>query len=222
MFPRGDPALADLTQSLLELRIKDPMLAVTIFERLTNDSTSAIGNNGTQALSMGKGFRNEVDSNEGAASEEDDADLSYDEGLDEVQWEIPPIEKPPIIKSPQPTDLDTRRLLEAKKLIEELPLDPDILSGQEATHLKILLAAAEAAGISAEGSFVPPAIVTNLLKVTNTLLGVVVASNERQSQLGFLLDENLSFTDSLSKLVKHRTTKGSLVPGVKSQKREFR
>ena len=101
-------------------------------------------------------------------------------------------------------------------------MDPDILSGQEATHLKILLAAAEAAGISAEGSFVPPAIVTNLLKVTNTLLGVVVASNERQSQLGFQLDENLSFTDSLSKLVKHRTTKGSLVPGVKSQKREFR
>ena len=58
---------------------------------------------------------------------------------------------------------------------------------------------------------------TNLLKVTNTLLGLVAASNERQPQLGFQLDENLSFTDSVSKLVKHRTTKGALVPGVKSQ-----
>ena len=58
---------------------------------------------------------------------------------------------------------------------------------------------------------------TNLLKVTNTLLGLVAASNERQPQLGFQLDENLSFTDSVSKLVKHRATKEALVPGVKSQ-----
>ena len=45
----------------------------------------------------------------------------------------------------------------------------------------------------------------------------MAASNERQSQLGFQLGENLSFTDSFSKLVKNRTTKGALVPGVKSQ-----
>ena len=205
------------TQSLLDFRIKDPMLAVTIFERLNNASTSAMGLKSTQALSMDKGFRDEVNSNEGAEAD-DDADSSYDEGLrlDEELVETQ-TEKPPSMKSPQPADVDTRQLMEAKKLIDKLPSDPDILSGQEATHLKILLAAAEAADIRAEGPFVPPAIVTNLLKVTNTLLGVVAASNERQSQLGFQLDENLSFTDSVSELVKNRTTKRALVPGVKSQ-----
>ena len=218
MHPRGEPSLATLhTQSLLNLRIKDPMLAVTIFERLNNATTTAIGQRETQALSMDSGFRAEVDSNDGAVSDRDDADLSYDEALEPDNDPVVVKIKSPVLKSPQPSDVDARRLLEAKKLIDELPSDPETLSEQEATHLKILLAAAEAADISAEGSFVPPAMVTNLLKVTNTLLGVVVASNERQSQLGFQLDENLSFTDSVSKLVKNRTTKGALVPSVKSQ-----
>ena len=217
MFPRGKAELSQLhTKSLLDLRIKDPMLAVTIFERLANAATSAIGHKETQALSMDKGFRAEVDSDEGALPDEEDADLSYDEVIDMEEGVIK-TEKPFIMKSPQPTDVDARRLLEAKKLIDELPSDPETLSDQESTHLKILLAAAEAADINAEGSFVPPAMVTNLLKVTNTLLGLVAASNERQSQLGFQLDENLSFTDSVNKLVKSRTTKGALVPGVKSQ-----
>ena len=161
MYPRGEPSLATLhSQTLLNLRIKDPMLAVTIFERLNNASTLAIGHKETQALSMDKGFWDEGDSNEGAESEKDDADLSYDEVLDPDDDPVARQINPPAMKSSQPADVDTRRLMEAKKLIDELPADSEALSDQEATHLKILLAATEAADISAEGSFVPPAIVT--------------------------------------------------------------
>ena len=70
MFPRGDVALAQLhTDSLLNLVIKDKMLAVTIFDRLDNSDTTEKGRLNTQALSMDKGFRKKDDSEEGDQDE---------------------------------------------------------------------------------------------------------------------------------------------------------
>ena len=71
MFPRGAVSLATLhTESLLNLVIKDKMLAVTIFDRLENSDTTENGYLNTQALSMEKGFRKRPDSDE----EQDDED----------------------------------------------------------------------------------------------------------------------------------------------------
>ena len=210
MFPRGDVELAKLhTNSLLNLVIKDKMLAVTIFDRLENSDTTEKGRLNTQALSMDKGFRKEVDSEEEA---EDDMDLSYDADPDEVKLAQVSQSKRTI-----PSQKENVSLGEAKRLIAELPLDPDELSSQEAVHLSILMAAAKAADIDAAGSFVPPAIVTNLLKVTNALLGFVEASNDRQSQLGFQLEENVSSTNLLNKVIKRRTSKGSYLPNETSE-----
>ena len=212
MFPRGDIALAKLhTESLLNLVIKDKMLAVTIFDRLENSNTTEEGKLNTQSLSMKKGFRKEVvDSEEGAQNEDDELDLSYDS-------EHVTLLKVTNTRSAKPSLKESVSLSEAKKLIAELPLDPEVLSAQEAVHLSILMAAAKAADIKAEGSFVPPAIVTSLLKVTNALVSVVKASNNRQSQLGFQLDENISSTGLLDKVIKRRTSKGSYLPSETSE-----
>ena len=209
MFPRGDIALAKLhTESLLNLVIKDKMLTVTIFDRLENSNTTEKGKLNTQSLSMEKGFRKEVvDSEEGAQNEDDEFDLSYDSEHDDVT-----LLKVTNIKSAKPSQKESVSLSEAKKLIAELPLDPEVLSSQEAVHLSILMAAAKAADIKAEGSFVPPAIGINLLKLTNSLVSVVEASNNRQSQLAFQLDENVSSTGLLDKVIKRRTSKGSFFP----------
>ena len=214
MFPRGDVALAQLhTESLLNLVIKDKMLAVTIFDRLEHSDTTEKGRLNTQALSMDKGFRKEVDSEEGG-QDEDDLDLSYDAESDDVTLvQVSQTQS----KSTKPIQKETFSLEDAKRLIAELPLDHDELSSQEAMHLKILMAAAKAADIDAAGSFVPPAIVTNLLKVTNALLGVVEESNDRQSQLGFQLDENVSSTNLLNKVIKRRTSKGAYLPNESSE-----
>ena len=206
MFPRGDPSLTTLhKRSLLSLVIKDRMLAVKIFDRLEGAKTSEKGHSATRALSMDQGFRAGAPDSDESAVEDDDEDLSYEGEQEEVKLMK-------VIKSPRIDTDENQALKEAWKLIAKLPLDPAVLSEQEATHLRILMAAAKAADITAEGSFVPPAIVTNLLKVTIALLGVVEASNDRQSQLGFQLDENVSSTASLDKLVKKRTSKGSSLP----------
>ena len=213
MFPRGDIALADLhTASLMNLVIKDKMLAVTIFDRLENSNTTEKGRLNTQALSMEKGFRKEVDSEEGSPEEEDDLDLSYDADPD-VETMIQEMK----VKSATSKQKEAVTLEEARKLLAELPLDPEELSSQEAVHLSILLAAAKAADINAEGSFVPPAIVTNLLKVTNALVGVIESSNDRQTQLGFQMEESVSSTNLLNKVIKRRTAKGAYLPSETSE-----
>ena len=147
--------------------------------------TTEKGHSATRALSMNQGFRPGAPDSDDSAVEDDDEDLSYEGEQEEVKLMK-------VMKTPSPGTDETQALKETRKLIAELPLDPAVQSEQEATHLRILMAAAKAADISAEGSFVPPAIVTNLLKVTSALLGVVEASNDRQSQLGFQLDENVS------------------------------
>ena len=159
---------------------------------------------------MNQGFRPGAPDSDDSAVEDDDEDLSYEGEQEEVKLMK-------VMKTPSPGTDETQALKETRKLIAELPLDPAVQSEQEATHLRILMAAAKAADISAEGSFVPPAIVTNLLKVTSALLGVVEASNDRQSQLGFQLDENVSWTASLDKIVKKRTSKGSSLPSKSSE-----
>ena len=212
MFPRGDVSLATLhTESLLNLVIKDKMLAVTIFDRLENSDTTEKGYLNTQALSAEKGFRNTPTSD--VEGDEDDCDISYDAEPQGEEVEFLQVTN----KSAQPGRKDTVSLSDAKKLIAELPLDPKVLSEQEAMHLSILMAAAKAADIKAEGSFIPPAIVTNLLKVTNALVGVVESSNARQSQLGFQIDENVSSTNNLNKVIKRRTAKGSFLPTESSE-----
>ena len=212
MFPRGEPALTTLhKRSLLNLVIKDRILAVTIFDRLEGATTTEKGQSVTRALSMDQGFRaGPPTSDDGASLEDDDEDLSYEGDQDEVTLMK-------VLKKPGNNIDEAQALKEAKKLIAELPLDPAVLSEQEATHLRILMTAAKAADISAEGSFVPPAIVTNLLKVTSTLLEVIESSSERQSQLGYQLEENLTSTTSLDKLVKKRTSKGSALPSEPSE-----
>ena len=211
MFPRGDVELAKLhTDSLLNLVIKDKMLAVIIFDRLVNSDTTEKGRLNTQALSMDKGFRKEPDSEEGAQEEaEDDMDLSYDANPDEVTLVQVSQSKRAISSQKETVSLGGP--------IAELPLDPDELSSQEAVHLSILMATAKAADIDAAGSFFPPAIVTNLLKATNALLGVVEASNDRQSQLGFQLEENVSSTNLLNKVIKRRASKGPYLPNETSE-----
>ena len=157
MFPRGNPSLTDLHRdSLLNLVIKDKMLAVTIFDRHEGAETTEKGRKYTQDLSMDSGFRKDAtDSDDGAEAEANDLDLSCDEEIKLVK----------VMPSPRPSSHESVALSEAKKLISEVPLDPEVLSAQEAVHLNILMAAAKAADIRAEGSFVPPAIVTNLLKI---------------------------------------------------------
>ena len=212
MFPRGDVSLATLhTESLLNLVIKDKMLAVTIFDRLENSDTTENGHINTRALSMEKGFRNKPTSDD--EGDEDDCDLSYDADPQDEEVEFLQVKN----ESVQSGTKDTLSLSEAKKLIAELPLDPTVLSEQEAMHLSILMAAAKAADIKAEGSFTPPAIVTNLLKITNALVGVMESSNDRQSQLGFQIEENVSSTNNLNKVIKRRTAKGSLLPTESSE-----
>ena len=125
---------------------------------------------------MDQGFRTGARDSDDSAVEDDDEDLSYEGEQDEVK-----VMK--VIKKPGIDTDETHALKEARKLIAKLPFDPAVLSEQEATHLRILMAAAKAADISAEGSFVPPAIVTNLLKVTSTLLEVIESSSDWQSQL---------------------------------------
>ena len=213
MFPRGSVSLATLhTERLLNLVIKDKMLVVTIFDRLENSDTTEKGYRNMQALSMEKGFRKRADSDED--QDDEDCDLSYDDAEqqdDEVK--ILQVKK----KCAKPNVEDTFALREAKQLIAELSLDPEVLSEQEAMHLSILMAATKAADIKAEGTFVPPAIVTNLLKVTNSLAGILEASKDRQSQLGFQLNENVSSTESLDNIIKRRTSKGSFLPAENSE-----
>ena len=212
MFPRGDVSLATLhTESLLNLVIKDKMLAVTIFDRLENSDTTEKGYLNTQALSMEKGFRKRPESDE--EQDEEDCDLSYDAEIQDEEVQFLEVSN----KNAYPGAKNDLTLKEAKKLIAELPLDPDVLAEQESMHLSILMAAANAADIKAEGTFIPPAVVTNLLKVTNALVGVVESSNERQSQLGFQMDENISSTNSLNKVIKKRTAKGSFLPTESSE-----
>ena len=212
MFPKGDVSLATLhTESLMNLVIKDKMLAVTIFDRLENSDTTEKGHINTRALSMEKGFRNKPTSDD--EGDEDDCDLSYDADPQDEEVEFLQVKN----ESVQSGTKDTLSLSEAKKLIAELPLDPTVLSEQEAMHLSILMAAAKAADIKAEGSFTPPAIVTNLLKITNALVGVMESSNDRQSQLGFQIEENVSSTNNLNKVIKRRTAKGSLLPTESSE-----
>ena len=160
---------------------------------------------------MEKGFRKRPESDE--EQDEEDCDLSYDAETQDDEVQFLQVTN----KDSSPGAKNNLTLKEAKKFIAELPLDPDVLSEQESMHLSILMAAAKAADIKAEGSFIPPAIVTNLLKVTNALVGVVESSNDRQSQLGFQIDENISSTNNLNKVIKRRTAKGSFLPTENSE-----
>ena len=144
MFPRGDVSLTTLhTESLLNLVIKEKMLAVTIFDRLENSDTTEKGYLNTQALSMEKGFRKRPESDD--EQDEEDCDLSYDEPRDDEVQFLQVTSKDPSLGTK-----NNLTLKEAKKLIAELPLDPEVLSEQESMHLSILMAAAKAADIKAE------------------------------------------------------------------------
>ena len=50
------------------------------------------------------------------------------------------------------------------------------------------------------------------MNVSNALVEVVEMVTDRQVQLGFQLNVNLSTTDTLDKSIKKRTAKGSFLP----------
>ena len=217
VYPRGDPSLATLHQDApLNTICTDRNLVVTIIDRLDAAKTTEEGTRRTEKLSLRA--LEKLSAKAADSSEEDDNALTFDSDDADLSFEVEEAKASTSLKvtvynkaeNIQPSAETLTELTQTKKLIREISLTSSEQDHQEALHLSILLAAAKAEGIKAEGSFISPAMLSNTFSATKELSTVAQDLSDCQAQLAYQLDENIATTKDLRITLMQRTLKGAM------------